>query len=44
MQVLSKFEDMYLLDLMTNIRLKSKDIELIELKFKDDFKDILIPT
>ena len=29
---------------MYNIRVKSKDIEFIEFKFKDDFKDTLIPT
>ena len=44
MQVLSKFEGMqFIRDLMSNIRVKSKYIE-IEFIFKDDFKDTLIPT
>ena len=42
MQVLSKFEGMQFK--MSNIRVKSKDVEFIECKFKDDFKDTPIPT
>ena len=33
-----------LLDFMSNIRVKSKEIEFIEFKFKDDFKDTPIST
>ena len=33
-----------LLDLMSNIRAKSKDFEFIEFTFKDDFKEIPILT
>ena len=29
---------------MSNIRVKSKEIEFIEFKFKDDFNDTLIST
>ena len=29
---------------MSNIRVKSKEIEFIEFKFKDDFKDTPIST
>ena len=33
-----------LLDLMSNIRVKSKEIEFFEFKFKDDFKVTPIST